>query len=180
MSLTPLPANNTKRYFLGNIASSKQHHIQIRTSDTASDSAMVTVLTDAFSNLLPVMFNDCSFNELLVAEHGSDIRNPVSGWSTLVGTAGVPQPDQDIPLSLCARGRSPTGRKVRLFLWGMFFTRDTDWVLQPSEGSEFGIFIAFLNAASNVYLAIDGTQPIWRGDYTIQFNDHWVQDARPA
>lgn len=178
MALPALPAFNTKRYFVGNLADTLQHHIQIRVSDAVTDSAIVPVLQAAFSSLIPVMFGSTSFNTLDVALRGSDVRNPVAGWTVLTGTGTANQPDEGRPFTLCARGRSNTGRKVRLFLWGMQITTNPNWMFTPGSATDFRTFLNFLNGATNVYLAIDGSQPLWKLDYTQQYNDHWVRKAR--
>jgi hypothetical protein len=125
------------------------------------------------------MFNDCGFPSLSVAEHGSDIRNPVAGWTPLVGTSTNPQSDLDEPLTLCARGRSNDGRKSRLFLWGMVFARTVTWLLTPGSGTDFATFLSRLNSDSTFYLSISGLLPVWRDDFTINYNDHAIKVERP-
>ncbi len=179
MPLTPLPASNTKRYFVGVLADTLQHHIQIRVADSVSDASAITDLGGVFSVILPQLYSSTSFNELLVANHGSDIRNPVAGWTTLVGTGAFTQPDTERPLTFCARGRAVSGRKVRLFLWGLNIARTANWEYVPGAGTDLATFLQDLNLSANYFLAIDGSKPVWKGDFTIDYNDHWEQEARP-
>jgi hypothetical protein len=179
MPLTPLPSFNTKRYFVGLADANAQHHIQIRCADTVSDAAALTDLGFTFGLIAPVTYDDYEFNELLVAENGSDIRNPVSGWTPIPGTASFAQADREFPLGITARGRSSTGRKVKLTLWGQFFTVPTNWLYLPTALGDHASFIAILQTSSTYFLAIDGTKPVWRDDFTVDYNDHWVQKARP-
>lgn len=179
MALSPLPASNTKRYFLGNQAGDLTHTIQIRTDGTQTDAQVVTALTSIFSVILPVCFDDTSFGPLEVADLGSDIRNPVAGWSTLVGTQPGSQPANDDPLTLCARGRSSDGRKVRLFLWGVLFTRPDTWRFVPGSATDLESFLSSLNSAAHTFFAIGGLKPVWRSDYTVNYNDHAIKRLRP-
>jgi hypothetical protein len=164
---------------VGVYAGSLQHHIQIRTSDAFTNANAVADFSAQFAVLLPQMYNDCGYNELLVAEHGSDIRNPVPGWTIMVGTQPGAQPDTEEPLTLGARGRSPDGRKVRLFLWGQLFTRTSNWLFTPGAGTVYKTFLDILNAAPNTFLTISGVRAVWKPNYTIQYNDHAVKRERP-
>lgn len=179
MALPPLPASNTKRYFVGVLAGVLQHHIQVRTSDTVTDAQMVTKLSSDFGLLLPVMFNDAQFNTLDVAVKNSDVRNPVTGWSALIGQVAGGQPDNDEPLTLCARGRSSDGRKTRLFLWGMQFTRPNDWEFIPGGATVYATFLTRLASDNQVYLSISGLLPVWKPDYTVNYNDNAIKRKRP-
>lgn len=178
MAVTPLPASNTKRYFILVNADGLNHSMQIRVADTVSDAAAVTNLGNFVDLLLNTSFQSVSYNGLEVAQKGSDIRNAVSGWTTKTGLGAANMPDQDRPLTLCARGRSSTGRKVKLFIWGQDFTRTPNWKLVPTAESDFEVAVQSLNSAAEYFLAIDGNKPVWKDDLTIDFNDHYEQQAR--
>jgi len=150
-----------------------------RSDDDAPDADVVTALQFQFNLLAPVMFSDTHVNELLVSAAGSDIRNPVSGWTIIDGEQPGPEPSDDNPLSLCQRGRSRSGRKTRLFLWGILFTRTPEWLLVPDPESELEAFANAVAGSVGIWKAIDGTQPVWRKDFTIDFNDHWIGQERP-
>ncbi len=180
MPLLPLPASNTKRYFIGLRDPLAQHHIQVRVADTVSDAQAVIDLGFTCGLLQPVTYNDYAFNELLVAENGSDIRNPVAGWVVRPGLGALDQPNEDMPLALMARGRSSTGRKCKFALWGQVFVRAANWVYLPAAESAHEAFLDIVQTTPSYFLAIDGSKPIWRDDFTVDFNDHWVQEERPA
>lgn len=179
MPLTPLPASNTQRYFIGMQGAGHQHHIQVRCTDAITPAQAAIDLGFVATTLQPGLHQDYTFNELLHAASGSDIRNPVPSWEVISGTITTNQPVPDHPLSLCARGRSPSGRKCRAFLWGMNFARTDDWILSPDAGSALEGFLAILVATPSYFLAIDGSKPVWELDYTIGFNDHWIDVDRP-
>jgi len=179
MPLAPLPASNTKRYFIGLQNAGFQHHIQVRCTEAVSDAQAVIDLGFVVTTLQVVTAPDYTFNELLVAELGSDIRNPVAGWEVIDGNAALDQPDVQKPLSICARGRSSSGRKCRAFLWGQVFTHDSDWVYTPDVASPHLDFLNILVATPSYFLAIDGTKPVWELDFTVNYNDHWVKESRP-
>lgn len=179
MPLAPLPASNTKRYFIGLVDANGQHHIQVRCAPTVSDAAALTDLGFTVDQLLPVTYADYTFNELLVAEIGSDVRNPVAGWTPKVGTNTFSQADREFPLAITARGRASSGRKVKLSLWGQFFTVPTNWLYVPPALGAHAAFMQIVITSPSYFLSIDGAKPIWREDFTVDYNDHWVQVARP-
>jgi hypothetical protein len=179
MPLTPLPPSNTQRYFIGMLGGGHQHHIQVRCTEAITPAQAAIDLGFAASALQPGLHQNYSFNELLHAELGSDIRNPVPSWEVLTGLITTDQPADDHPRSLCARGRSTTGRKARAFLWGMNFARTADWLITPDVGTPLGEFLAILVATPSYFLAIDGTKPVWKLNYAIGFNDHWIDVDRP-
>lgn len=179
MALAPLPASNTQRFFIGIQGAGHQHHVQVRCTDAITPAQAVIDLGFIATTLAPGMYPDYSFNELLHAEKGSDIRNPVAGWTVVAGEQPFVQPGNDHPLSLCARGRSTTGRKVRAFLWGLSFTRPLNWLVTADPGTPLGDFLAILIATPSYFLAIDGVKPVWEESFTVTFNDHWIDVDRP-
>ena len=180
MPLAPLPASNTQRFFIGLSGGGHQHHIQVRANDSVDAAQAAIDLGFVATTLQPVIYNDYTFNELLHAEKGSDIRNPVASWEVISGTQAFGQPVTEHPYALCARGRSTSGRKARLFLWGVNAARNSSWMVIPDAGSALEAFIAILVATPTYFLAIDGTKPVWRLDFTAGYNDAIVEDDRPA
>lgn len=179
MPLSPLPPSNTKRYFIGIRDPLAEHHIQVRVADTVSDAQAIIDLGFTVSLLQPVTYNDYAYHELLVAENGSDIRNPVAGWIVRPGLAALDQPDEDMPLMITGRGRSSSGRKCKFSLWGQVFVRDEDWMYDPVAESDHDAFLDIVQTTPSYFLAIDGSKPVWRDDFTVDYNDHWVQEQRP-
>lgn len=180
MALTPLPANTTRRYFLIYTAGGIQHSFQVRSTETISDAEAIGAFQSHLAIITPRLFTDTSFFALERADIGSDIRNPVPGWTTVSGemVAGVPVNEKAYSVSF--RGRSTTGRKVKNLLFGANVTREADWETTPPAEDEFGIFIAnALNGAARLYMAIDGSKPLWYPNMLQDYNDHWEKELRP-
>jgi hypothetical protein len=49
----------------------------------------------------------------------------------------------------------------------------------PALLSAHASFMAIVVTTPSYFLAIDGSKPVWREDFTYDYNDHWVQAARP-
>ena len=178
MPLTPLPASNTKRYFISYLADTQRHAFQVRVADTVSDGAAITELQGFVTDILPQAYTGTVYDQLEVAENGSDIRNIVAGWTSQTGTLGSSEPDNIRPYTYGFAGRSPSGRKVKGFLFGLSYNQPDTWRFVPGGGSDVETLIARLNATADFYLTIDGTKPVWYNYVNIAVNDHWVKVAR--
>lgn len=178
MSLPPLPAENTKRYFLVVQNASFMHTIQVRVADTVGDAAAVAAFQFDMNLILGDISNNTSFVGLLVAQNGSNVRNPVAGWTTLSGTVAAPTGGQDLARAFSIRGRSSTGRKVKYLFWGLTVGEQPDFEWNPTL-TGFATLIAQMEARASYYLAIDGSKPTFRTNMLEDYNDHWVRELRP-
>lgn len=179
MPLTPLPANNTKRYFVVVTGPTFTHRIMVRVDNTIDNAAAVANLQADFSVLAPEIGNNYAFTGLEVAEEGSDIRNTVPGWTTITGGAVIGVAGQDIARSFSIRGRSPTGRKTKNLLWGLTAGHQADFELSPTPESDLALFIGQVQAHAHMWLAIDGSKPVYAGNLLEDYNDHYEQELRP-
>lgn len=179
MPLTPLPANNTRRYFIIVTGPSFTHRIQVRVDATQDNATAVPNLQADMTVLAPAVGDNYAFTGLEVAEIGSDIRNPVAGWTVIPGGAVIPVTGQDIARSFSIRGRSSTGRKTRNLLWGLTLGHQPDFEYSPAPESDLGLFIAQVQGHVHSWLAIDETKPIFAGNLLEDYNDHYEHELRP-
>jgi hypothetical protein len=180
MPLTPLPATNTKRYFIKWTAGGLSHSTQVRVSDDTDNAFAVSFLQNDLAILLPALGTNVVIDGLDVAENGSDIRNPVAGWTVLTGTGGVDVTGQDRARSFSLRGRSATGRKTKALFWGFVVAHQPDFELALADQSAAqSDFQAQVQARNNQWLAIDGTKPNFGTNYLEDYNDHWEKELRP-
>lgn len=178
MPLTPLPENNTKRYTLVFKTPQHTHHITARCADTIGDSTAISNMTAIAAAMQDVVGNDCSFTSLLVAAHGSNIFNPVSGWTPVTGTAAPLDPKEE-PRSFCISGRASSGRKSKVFFWGVSgFTTPATYKSEPIAIGGLSGVQGLLNSQTDFWLAIDGAKPVWYNRVTVGYNDHFVATAR--
>lgn len=180
MPLTPLPAFNTKRYFIKWTVGAFQHTTQMRVSDDTDNAGAVLILQNDLSILLPALGDNVTIDGLEVAENGSDIRNPVAGWTVLTGTSGLTISGQDLARTFSLRGRSITGRKTKILIWGMAGAHNPDFELALADQSaaQSG-FMSQVQARFNQWLTIDGTAAVWDTNYLEDYNDHWEKEMRP-
>jgi len=179
MPLPPLPASNTKRYWLIVTGPSSQHRIQVRVADSVSDAAAVAGIRSDFAQLGTALAGNYTLDGLEVAVKGSDIRNPVSGFAQVIGP-GLAISGQDLARTFSIRARSTTGRKVKWLLWGITVAEQPDFQLGAADlGPGLSGLLGAMIARSDMYLAIDGTKPIFKPDMLEDYNDHWEKEMRP-
>jgi hypothetical protein len=176
--MAPLDPGNTDRYFFHYENAAGQHTAVVR---TAAGVAAATVI-DTFESYCTEVGAGLSASTGVSVEFraaGASFSSPVAvgDWVgfTFGSTDGNPYTDS---VQVNAVGRSAGGHRCRLGLFG--WKNDVSaWRLTGSE--EGGIAesaTAILNAATNIFLAIDGTKPTWYGYLDIKPNDYWVRKAR--
>jgi hypothetical protein len=179
MPLPPLPASNTKRYFLTQVADTYQHTMMVRVGPAVTDAAAITELAALCAIFVPIAFVSTAWTALSVAQAGSDVRNPVPGWTTIVGTSAGNQPDLTRPYAWQYKGRSADGRKCKLFVYGLSPTVPDTYEMDPIlAGSALKSAQVRLNSQPGFYLSISGQQPAWYDRLTVAPNDHWIGVAR--
>jgi hypothetical protein len=179
MPVLPLPPENTRRYFLHYSAGALGHTFQIRSTEDISDADAVTNITNAFLNLTPTMYADVVFDSLERADKGSNVRNPVAGWATLVGGSIDNVPAIEKAYTVSFRGRTQGGHKIKNLLFGFPLTREADWQANPGEATGLATFIGILNSSARLFIGIDGLKPVWKSDVLQDYNDYWEHQLRP-
>lgn len=178
MPLTPLPQDNTKRYFLVYTVDGTNHSMMSRASSSFSDATAVSHMQAVAVALQDKMGNDATFLGVEVAAQGSNVRNPIAGFTPVTGTGGSRATFADA-LSICIAGRAPSGRKTKVFLYGTAgIAIPANYEEDPLTTAELQGWQGLLNSQSDFWLAIDGTKPTWYFRATFNWNDHWVRVGR--
>ncbi len=178
MPITPLPANNTKRFWVIYLYGPHTHRVQCRTTNDFPDASALANLQFDLNLIKPVMNSEWSAIGLEVAVQGSDVRNPVAGWTTISGTGGATTEPQHFVRAVSIRGRSTSGRKVKYLYFGSNFAEAPDFEIDPTL-TGFATMIASMEGRASMYLAIDGSKPVLRTNLLEDYNDHWQKQIRP-
>jgi len=180
MPLPPLPEENTRRMFVNWSVGGTHHSTQIRVSNGPTAAAIMADLHGMFALLPDFMGNNVSIDSLDEAAEGSNVRNPVPGWTPIVGLAtNDPVTGQHLARTFSYRGRSSSGRKTKGLLWGLVLPESGDFRFVPAAESDLRSFMDALNSFTFEFLAIDHTKPIYKNDLLEDYNDHWEQELRP-
>lgn len=179
MPLSPLPEDNTKRYKMVYVVEEDTHAMQARADNSITDAVADAFFVAMFAAIGPSLGSNVTWADLTVADQGSNVFNSTGTWTPLTGGGGaVAEVDQ--PRALCFAGRSNTGRKSKVFVYGIDsgFTTQDSYEEDPLVTANFQGFQGLLNSQNGFWLAIDGVKPTWYFRLTVKTNDHWIAGRR--
>lgn len=178
MAVLPLDPANTARWRLIYSVGGHQHAMQMRVDATNPSQSTVEqgyqlLLTDLSITLWAVTFVRLEF-----AAVGSNIFNPVT--STLTGTiagSGAPGQEQSIR-QISFVGRSITGRKNRVFVYGYKDDLTDNMRITPAETAEVAAAINRINGFLHLFVGIDSVKPTYNQYVNVNVNKYWTKQIR--
>jgi len=179
MPLTPLPADNTKRYKLLYTVGPNNHSMTSRCSNAQIDATAVSHFQAVAATLQSFVGSNVVFLGVEVAAQGSNVFNPVGGFTPVTGTAAAVS-DVNYPRAVCIAGRTSGGRKTKVFVYGAgnAYSFVASYEEDPLTTVQLQGFQGLLNSQSDFWLGIDGVKPTWYFRCTQKTNDHYVDKAR--
>ena len=174
--MPPLAFNNTRRYFVDYDQGGYNHTLMVRPANLTTFTEIENAL-DAFLTANAGHISKYTVVQCRISEAHSDVSFPVG--SSLVGNVyGTADVIPNVaPLTATYIGRSGTGRRVRLSLFG-FYQPLSGWRYTAAEASGVAAALAVLRGNPAVFHAIDDTAAIWLDYANINANDHWVKNVR--
>jgi hypothetical protein len=155
------------------------HSMTARAANSMSDATANGHFVALFAAIGASLGSNVTWVDLQVAAQGSNVFNSTGTWTPAAGTGGAVS-ELDQPRALCFPGRSATGRKTKVFVYGIdsaFPTPDT-YIENPLITATLQGFQGLLNSQTDLWLAIDGVKPTWYFYCTFKTNDHWVDSRR--
>lgn len=179
MPLSPLPEDNTKRYKMVYTVATDTHSMTARAANAMTDAQADLHFQALFAAIGSSLASNTTWVDIEVATQGSGVFNSTGTWTPATGTGGTCNL-VDHPRALCFPGRSATGRKTKVFVYGIDsgFTTQPTYDENPLVTATFQGFQGLLNSQTDFWLAIDGTKPTWYFRLTVKTNDHWVDSQR--
>lgn len=157
---------------------SEQHSMQSRSTPSFSDAVAVSHMQAVAAALQPAAGSDVTFLGVEVAAQGSNVRNPIAGFTPVTGTGGTRATFSNA-LSICIAGRATSGRKTKAFFYGSAGVGiPASYEENPLTTPALQGWQGLLNSQSDFWLAIDGVKPVWYFRATFTWNDHWVRVGR--
>lgn len=177
MALPKLPADTTSRYRLVYSVAGIVHRINVHVPTATAQADAVTLGTNLANLLKGVLPNNCIFSSIEWAQLGSNIFNPIASLN-IAGTVAGSTSTMNTPGYLSFVGRSLSGRKTRLFLFGVQAVNDNNWRVEGPENTAVQAVITGLNSGTGSVACIDGTMPVWKGYANFGYHRHFVKKAR--
>ena len=178
MPLPPLPPENTRRYLMAYTVGTQEHHMLARADAAHSDASAVASMQAVAIALKAECANNVNFIALLVAAQGSNVFNPISGWTVQTGAVGAPITDNRRAYEVAISGRSSTGRKSRAYLYGWAGVAPINFEQDPLTAPGLQGWQGLMNSTAGLFLAIDGSKPVWYFRATFNYNDHYERTLR--
>src|SRR5258708_4920959 len=173
----PLPADNTKRYFLIYAVDTEVHRMQFRCADSIGDATALANIAALVTAIAPTAGSNTTYAGVEVALRGSNVINPVAGFTPVSGGSGSVS-GATLQNAWCISARAPSGHKAKIFLFGLFIALPADYKQDPLTDAGLQGFQGLLNSQSEFSLAIDGTKQVWYFRATVKAHDHWVDHVR--
>jgi hypothetical protein len=150
-----------------------------RCSSGQIDSQAITYFNACFAALQSSLGTNTTWAGVQVALQGSDVFNPIAGWTPVSGSGAIVQP-VDTPRALSFVGRTSNGRKSRVFVFGVTssFVTPPTYEQDPLTTAGFQGFQGLLNSQNDFWLGIDGVKPVWYFRVNVKTNDHYVDLKR--
>lgn len=177
MPLAPLPESNTARLFVNYAFGADRHTVQFRLLSPFTMDNLLTWVNAWLVDSKPLFQAAVTFDSADVALQGSDIRNPIS-WTPISGTATTLSDPTNRSRSGSFVGRSPDGRKLRLFFYGIKFGPDATYRVNADEDFDLEAAITGLNALTSRVGTISGSAPIFKPYMNIRNNAYWQTELR--
>jgi len=178
--MAPLPPNSTDRFFLDYSDGVNSHTISWRwqlISQTISDAM------DACHAFLLAIEPKLYLITVLGARvqlQGESVSVP-TGWTgdTTYGSGAMPA--VNAPRELRFQGRSGSGRRVSVSVYGGNFSTPATYRIVAGADADFDAGIAQLILAADIgsWIAIDGLGPLVYTFVSVNFNSYWEEQARP-
>lgn len=175
--MAPLPANNTKRYFLDYSVGGVEHTLLMRVATGTDDSLASGAFEDLLTELSAQLYS-LTVLGMRVSAEGSDISLPAtysgatsfgSGAADKVGTAGY----------VTFLGRTADGRRTRISIFGNKTVQvGGDFRASGTEVGDFVDAIAWLQGNPSYFRSISGLGTTWYPYADTGYNSYWRNKLR--
>ncbi len=177
MPLTPLPEDNTERWWIIYTNNGTTHRMMARTLVGLTAASMSTNFQSIFAALTGTL-NATTIVGMEKASKGSGVRNPQTYSGTTTFGSGTELDTDGRARALSFVGRSAGGRKSRLFLFGVKAIPEGDYRVDTTESAGVASAVIALNLPAGSFLSIDELKPIWKAYANIGYSDHWIKEYR--
>lgn len=177
MPLPPLPESNTGRLYVNYLFGADAHTVQFRQLSPFTKNDTIGWAAAWLGTWVALFQAAVEFHSADWSDMGSDIRNPVP-WTPITGTAATLTDPTNRSRSMTFVGRSPDGRKLRIFFYGGKFGPDATYRVLTTEDPTLNGAIQDLNGLDSRVGTISGSAPIFKPYVNIRNNAYWQTELR--
>lgn len=175
--MAPLPFNNTDILFVDYATQGFPHQVQCR---YASPNTYVDAM-DSVAEWLTALAPEIGQTDILGARYqleGTNVSVDVT-WTGSASYGSGSGSTYQSAMFFDYIGRSPGGRRVRAAMFGAATLQfGENYRASVGENANLDAALDVLLAAEGTWLAIDGTQPIWKQYTNMGVNAYWRNKIR--
>lgn len=176
--MAPLPEDSTARIRVNYRDQWNEHSLTFRFADLSTPSTALAAVEDVVGEMLALVWDNTVFHSADYALEGSNVFNPLPGWISQQPLGnGTPGANVSPARFFNFVGRSNTGRRARLYLFGVRYDEVQDMRYSSSENGGVAAVVDALNSHPEI-VTIDGSSPIWKPYANYGFNDAITHKAR--
>jgi hypothetical protein len=177
--MAPLPDNNTPVLFVDYGWSDETRTTQFRGAAGADIGSMVALAAAFFNAIAPRMVTGWAFRGFRWRAQGANISLPVEGVPTPVtGIAALDAQYDPRFVSWVGRG-AVSGRRVRVFVYGLVFPMPDDYRFTTGDIAEFDAARTVLDTFGAGYATtIAGDDPTWYLYQNVGYNSYHERNQR--
>lgn len=175
--MPPIPQNTVDTLFVDYRFQDQEHSFQIHQRAGGPGPSMDDVALQFLQQLQPLMDPSWTVTGLRVRFAGSNVSLPAGSFAVTPGQ-GVILVGLLKPRFVSFVGRSATGVKSRLSIYGLVFTAEDDFRLEQGDIPALDAARAVLNTSNAVIGAVDGSALTWYPYYNTGWNAYHQRKAR--
>ena len=174
--MAPLPPDGTDRFYLDYECGDREHTLLCRFTGGASPASFGTFM-DTFLTGIEGLLYTVTVLGVRFGATGSGVTLPVvSGIEGNTYGASSPVP-QGVPNYLRFQGRSAGGRKCSFDVFTINLS-DANFRITSAENGAIGTAVGQLNAATNLFVGIDGDGVTWKPYVNVKASSYWTRAIR--
>ena len=177
--MAPLPDNTTATYFVDYQFGGQEHTMQFRYTDVVTLPAVIAQVNEFLAALAPIMSSDWEIVGARFRATGSNVSLPTEPPVEPAPGGGVLDPSQN-PRFVSFIGRGGiSGRRVRLYVYGLTFVTPDDYRLDAAPGNPVGDARLVLDSnPEGIFVTVAGDNPLWYPYANVGYNSYWEREQR--
>lgn len=173
------PQNTTDTLFVDYAFQDQQRSFQLH-QRLGGDGAQLDNVAQSFLNqLAPLMDPTWVITGVRVRFAGTNVSLPIPPF-VINAAGGTLTSGINKPRFVSFVGRSNTGKRSRLSIYGINLTLEDDYRMEAGDNAALDAARAVLNVSSNVIGAVDGSLLTWYPYYNWGFNAYHQREARES
>jgi hypothetical protein len=174
--MPPTPPNATGRFLLKYSTGNAEHTMMMRV-DEGTSAAIAAQYYEEFIGAHDPILRQISIVSFSYIAIGQDFQQFLV-WPLAATYGSGQQPLNKEPLFIAYSGRSPTGKQVRVTLFGVDFNLPTDFRFTEAESPIVAVALSQLRLSAAYWQTNDSSTAVWKSYANCGMNAYWQRALR--